>query len=226
MMKGCARLLLATSLLALTQEARSSETISYGYDSLGRLVRVDRTGTVNSGVGARYSYDSADNRTHVSVTAGPTAVGGDFELPEVGAAYSYRDPRGPAIFAGNSGLAGNGSAWGLWTAPEGDQAGFLQSYGTASVITLSITGLAPGTAYKVRLWIALRPGHGANPVTVALNGAALGTFTPGSAAFAPVASAAFTASAATGTLTLTGSASPADLGTGLDWVTIVPAAGN
>lgn len=63
-------------------------------------------------------------------------------------------------------------------------------------------------------------------MTIAFNGSALGTFQPGSAAFAAVTSAAFTASGATGTLSLTGSASAADLGTGLDWVTIVPAGSN
>src|SRR5688572_6260028 len=72
MMKGGARLFLATSLCALTQSARGSETVNYGYDSLGRLVRVERTGTVNNGVNAHYSYDSADNRTNVTV--GPGAV--------------------------------------------------------------------------------------------------------------------------------------------------------
>jgi hypothetical protein len=59
----------ACSVLALASAAEAGETVAYSYDSLGRLVRVDHSGTVNSGVIARYSYDSADNRTNVTVNA-------------------------------------------------------------------------------------------------------------------------------------------------------------
>lgn len=72
MTKGGARFFLATSLVALAAAAQGNETISYDYDSLGRLVRVDRSGTVNNGVNAAYCYDSADNRT--SVTVGQAAA--------------------------------------------------------------------------------------------------------------------------------------------------------
>lgn len=218
--------MLATSAIACGNAAKAVETVTYSYDDLGRLARVERSGTVNSGVDSRYAYDPADNRTQVTVAAGPTVVGGGFELPEVHAGYSYRDPRGPAMFGGNSGLSGNGSIWGVAAAPEGDQVGFLQSYGVASVITLSVTGLTPGLAYKVRFWLAVRHGHGPNPVTVAFDGAPLGTFVPGSAAFSAVTSATFTASGPAGSLSFTGSASPADLGSGLDGVTILPAGKN
>jgi hypothetical protein len=68
MKMGGARYLLATSLLALNASAQGGETIGYGYDSLGRLVRVEHSGTVNEGVNAAYCYDSADNRTLVMPT--------------------------------------------------------------------------------------------------------------------------------------------------------------
>ncbi|HEU0100669.1 MAG TPA: RHS repeat domain-containing protein [Allosphingosinicella sp.] len=197
--------------------------MSYGYDELGRLTRVSRSGTANDGVEARYGYDPADNRTSVVVTGLPAVVGGGFESPDLGAAYLYRAPQGPARFAGNSGISANTSGWGLAAAPEGDQAGFLQSYGTASTIGLEVRGLTPGASYRFRFRIAARIGYGANPVTVSFGGAVLGTFTPGSAAFAAVASAPFTASAESGLVTFTGSASPADLGTGIDLVTVAPA---
>ena len=56
----------ATSAIAFASAAWAGETITYSYDSLGRLTRVERSGTVNSGVTA-YSYDAADNRTNVTV---------------------------------------------------------------------------------------------------------------------------------------------------------------
>ena len=61
--------LLACALLgiAAAAAAAASETITYVYDSRGRLVKVVRSGTVNNNVSATYSYDRADNRTNVNV---------------------------------------------------------------------------------------------------------------------------------------------------------------
>jgi len=47
--------------------ASVSETINYSYDAKGRLVKVQRSGNVNNGVNASYTYDKADNRTNVTV---------------------------------------------------------------------------------------------------------------------------------------------------------------
>jgi hypothetical protein len=221
-----AGLLLATSAMACANAARASETVTYNYDSLGRLVRVGHSGTVNNGITAGYSYDPADNRTNVTVGGVPTVVGGGFEFPDVGAGYAYRPAGSPAAFSGNSGIIGNGSIWGFAAAPEGDQIAFIQSFGTAAMVSLSVNGLTPGASYTARFRIAARPGYGANPVTLAYEGVALGTFTPGSTAFAAVTSAAFTASAASGTLTFTGNGSAADLDTALDLVTVAAAGSN
>lgn len=49
--------------------AWAAETITYTYDSRGRLVKVKREGTVNNNVQAEYKYDKADNRTNVNVTS-------------------------------------------------------------------------------------------------------------------------------------------------------------
>ena len=49
--------------------AWAAETVTYTYDSRGRLVKVVRTGTVNNNVQAEYKYDKADNRTNVNVTS-------------------------------------------------------------------------------------------------------------------------------------------------------------
>jgi hypothetical protein len=56
----------------ISQAANASETLTYTYDALGRVVKVSRTGTVNNGVTANYSYDHADNRTNVTVTGAAT----------------------------------------------------------------------------------------------------------------------------------------------------------
>jgi len=62
---GMAGLCLAGVAIA----AWASETITYTYDSRGRLVKVKREGSVNNNVSANYSYDKADNRTNVNVTS-------------------------------------------------------------------------------------------------------------------------------------------------------------
>ena len=57
------RALLVLSLL-LSTAADAAETITYTYDARGRLVKVERTGTVNNNVTTNYTIDKADNRTN------------------------------------------------------------------------------------------------------------------------------------------------------------------
>ena len=72
--------LLAAVFLALSATATSaSETVTYSYDTLGRLTKVVHSGSVNNGLSACYSYDKADNRQNVTVAttydcAGPLPV--------------------------------------------------------------------------------------------------------------------------------------------------------
>ncbi|TMJ18515.1 MAG: hypothetical protein E6G92_01290 [Alphaproteobacteria bacterium] len=63
------KIMLALASAAVTATAIASETISYSYDSRGRLVKVVRSGTVNNNVSAEYKYDKADNRTNVNVVS-------------------------------------------------------------------------------------------------------------------------------------------------------------
>jgi YD repeat-containing protein len=58
-------------LLTLGAAARATETITYTYDAKGRLIKVERTGTVNNGVTTQYTHDKADNRSNVTVTGSP-----------------------------------------------------------------------------------------------------------------------------------------------------------
>ncbi|MFC0590404.1 hypothetical protein ACFFF7_13390 [Novosphingobium aquiterrae] len=57
----------------LASPAHATETIKYTYDAKGRMVKVERTGTVNNGVTTNYSHDKADNRTNVKTTGSGNA---------------------------------------------------------------------------------------------------------------------------------------------------------
>ncbi len=48
--------------------AIAAETQKYRYDAKGRLVKVERTGTINNGVTTEYSHDKVDNRTRLKTT--------------------------------------------------------------------------------------------------------------------------------------------------------------
>jgi hypothetical protein len=63
--------LAAIAIAAIPALAIAAETINYSYDAKGRLVKVERTGTVNNNVKAVYTHDKADNRTSVNVSGSP-----------------------------------------------------------------------------------------------------------------------------------------------------------
>lgn len=46
----------------------AGETTTYTYDAKGRLVKAERSGTINNGVKTEYSHDKADNRSNVKTT--------------------------------------------------------------------------------------------------------------------------------------------------------------
>lgn len=218
-------LLLTASAFALAGAAGAAETVSYGYDSLGRLVRVTR----NGGVSADYSYDRSDNRSRVVVTAAPlpapVVTNGSFEAPEMGTgfyAYAYNPNSG---FTGNSGIAANGSGWGFAAAPDGDQVAFVQNGPAAAIVSLQVSGLVPGASYKVSFRMSGRPGYVAIPLTLAFDGQSIGTFQAATASFAAATSPAFTATASSGTLTFTGIATADYYTSGIDLVTVAPAGG-
>lgn len=53
--------------------AHAAEAQKYRYDAKGRLVKVERTGTVNNGVTTEYTHDKADNRTRLKTTGSANA---------------------------------------------------------------------------------------------------------------------------------------------------------
>jgi YD repeat-containing protein len=60
----------AGAVIAITATSVwANETINYSYDARGRLVKVERSGTINNNVKAEYKYDKAENRTNVNVTS-------------------------------------------------------------------------------------------------------------------------------------------------------------
>jgi len=60
-----------TTLSATAAAPPMNETVNYSYDALGRLVKVENSGTVNNNVISNYAYDKAGNRTNVKVTGAP-----------------------------------------------------------------------------------------------------------------------------------------------------------
>lgn len=65
---------LLVGLTGVAMPASATETVRYVYDAKGRLVQVQRTGTVNNGVTATYRYDRANNRRRVTVSGSPNTT--------------------------------------------------------------------------------------------------------------------------------------------------------
>lgn len=65
------KMLLMAAAVSLATAAVAAETLTYRYDARGRLVKVERSGSVNSNVNTSYAYDKAGNRTNKSITGAP-----------------------------------------------------------------------------------------------------------------------------------------------------------
>jgi hypothetical protein len=61
----------AIGMVAAISPSFASETITYTYDAVGRLVKVVHTGTVNNNMQTVYTNDPADNRANVTTTGAP-----------------------------------------------------------------------------------------------------------------------------------------------------------
>jgi YD repeat-containing protein len=220
---------LACAALLAASDPSASQTITYSYDALGRLIATSSSGNANNGLATSIAYDAAGNRKSYHVTgAGPggaagIVAAGSFETP-LGVSYAYNPTVSGATFTGFSGIAATGSAWNFATAPDGTQVAFIEGAQSGNgAIALTVSGLTPGAYYVVRFWTAQRPGFPANPIAVAFGGTALGSFTPSSTAFVQTTTRPFTAPATSGTLTFTGSAYGTDIDTAIDAVSVVPA---
>jgi YD repeat-containing protein len=67
-MRKTQTMLFVLSAFGLAAAAYAAETLSYGYDARGRLIRVLHNGSVNNNVSTNYQYDKADNRTNKNIT--------------------------------------------------------------------------------------------------------------------------------------------------------------
>jgi hypothetical protein len=126
--KGMARLILAASLLALAGGAQGGETVTYGYDALGRLVGTSTSGTVNNGLTTSLGYDWAGNRACYRV--GGTAV----PCPPPPPAPDPPPPPPPPVFGVSNSSASEGNAL-VFTIGKSDSA-------AASVSWTSVEGTA------------------------------------------------------------------------------------
>jgi len=117
---------------------------------------------------------------------GPSTVFGGGTVNWTGGQYGYQPTGFGWDFTGGAGVQQNGSAWGFSAVPDAGQSAFLQSYqGSANVgkgdptstISQTVGGLTAGQEYTVSFYLEQRPGFGANPVTVTIDGVTL-TVTP------------------------------------------------
>lgn len=61
----------ATPDATIIYVAGPPETVTYTYDTRGRLIKVTHTGGSADGTNSCYSHDKSDNRTNVTVAPGP-----------------------------------------------------------------------------------------------------------------------------------------------------------
>jgi YD repeat-containing protein len=72
-MRNGNRIVIASAALAasIATVAIAGETVRYRYDAPGRLVKVERTGSVNNNIATSYSHDKANNRRTRTTTGAP-----------------------------------------------------------------------------------------------------------------------------------------------------------
>ena len=156
-----------------------------------------------------------------AASAAPVIMDGSFEAPVTGS-YVYNPTVDGVVFNAGSGVQHNGSAFGFANAPNGVQTAFIQSsYTYIGQITFALANLVVGQAYDIGFSGASRMDYTTNAFTVALNGAALGSYNIASTAWQSFTTNSFVATATTASLSFTGSpTTTGDNDVGLDNVTV------
>lgn len=67
--------LASVATIIFAPAAGASDTITYGYDALGRLILTTTSGGPNNGIGVAACFDAAGNRTRYTVGSSVTACG-------------------------------------------------------------------------------------------------------------------------------------------------------
>jgi CSLREA domain-containing protein len=122
-----------------------------------------------------------------------------FEAPALGAgAYEYTPTGSPWTFAGQAGLASNGSIFNNPAAPQGSQVAFLQNSGSISQAVDFAADM-----YVLSFMTAQRPGN-AQTFQVKVDGVVVATVTPSGSQFASYTTGPFTVTAGSHTIQLVG----------------------
>src|SRR5207249_7425384 len=120
--------------------------------------------------GGRATWDYA-GKTGGGGAPPASLVNPSFEIPALGGGYQY-NPSAPGIgwtFSANSGIQGNGSAWGAAPAPNGTQTAFIQIISSISQ-TLSLNAGSYTLSFQ-----AARRGSQVQPVKVTIDGTQIGS---------------------------------------------------
>jgi len=122
--------------------ALATETITYSYDALGRLVKTTHSGTVNNGATSCYVYDRASNRSNVKVT-----TSADCNNPGVGVSFSVAS-NGPVPEGSSSAftVTKNGNAFGTLTVVYATASGSATSGSDFTTASGTLTFLAGETS--------------------------------------------------------------------------------
>lgn len=199
--------------------AMAMETLTYGYDALGRLIRTskDAAGPNIS----TYQYDAASNRQRVITYPEATIPNGDFENPAL-SSYVY-DPAAPGLsFSGSAGISRYGDAWGFPAPWSGRQVAFLQAAsGGTGAVEMTAVNLYPGHQYQIAFAAAQRPGYATNTLQVFVNGAQVWSGIPASADhFTPYPTSTFVTSSDSVTIRFASSPSSQDSASAIDSISI------
>lgn len=142
-----------------------------------------------------------------SVASGSLIFNNSFETPVQSAdGFTYNPDGSGWAFAGNSGIAAEGSPLFSATPPDGTQAAFLQAYepdGPASgdSISQTLTGLNVGDTYQFTLFAALRPGYPVDDFDVLLDSTVIADVVATSTSFAQFTTSGIVATSSSMTLT-------------------------